>query len=105
MKEKIADQFNDNELIQKELSKYSWKFKREFEKLFPCKNPLHIIDVANKEYIDEQNMIGVKMKLAKLQDKEYKPIIEQYSMETISFESSDEFWSRWNRFKKLKILI
>lgn len=91
--------------INKELSKYSWKLKREFEKLFPCKNPLHTIDVSNKEYIDEQYMIGVRMKLAKLQNKEYKPIVEKYSIETIECESVDEFWAKWNRFKKLKILI
>lgn len=94
------DPNNPNYLINAELSKYSWKIKREFEELFPCKNPIHIIDVANKEYCFEQAFIAEQIKRDNT-----KIFEEKYTIECVRFESHEEFWKRWNRFKKIKSFI
>ncbi len=83
--------------INKELSKYSWKVKREFEKLFPCLHPLHRIEVFNKEYYLEQAVI--KLRLEKYPA---KYIEENYTPEILEIENEDEFWKRWNRYRKVK---
>jgi|SRR6185436_1236796 len=98
-------QHQNNILINEELSKHSWRTIRKFEELFPCLNPLHIIEVQNKEYLDEQKIISLKMKLAKNQGTEYKKIPETFTTEHIRYESVEEFWQRWNRFKKVKSFI
>jgi hypothetical protein len=67
--EKYGDEHREtrraNRLIDEELSKFSWKTIRKFEELFPCKNPVHTVEVRNKEYVAEQNIIAVKMKVAR----------------------------------------
>jgi len=88
-----------NELINEELSKYSWKAKREFERLYPCANPMHKIEVFNKEYVKEQFYIKA---LKKVQGDEFVPVKEQFTPETISYETPEEFWRRWNKYKKIR---
>lgn len=87
------------DLIKDEMGKFSWKTKREFERLFPCKNQLHTIEVYNKEYLAEQKHMRI-MKLARGEEF-YDTIKLQYSPENISYESTDEFWSRWKKFKRV----
>ena len=101
----FRDSRRNNRLINKELTQYSWKIKREFEKLFPCKNPLITIEVSNREYDMEQKMISVQLKVDKLRGEEVKEYKNKYSMETISFESHESFWKNWKRFQKFNRLI
>lgn len=88
-----------NDLINEELSKYSWKAKREFERLYPCAKPLHTIEVFNKEYIKERAYIKALMKV---QGDKFVPMKENFTPETISYETPEEFWKRWNKYKKIR---
>jgi len=94
-----------NRLIDEELSKVSWKIIRKFEELFPCKNPAHTIEVRNKEYVTEQNIIAVKMKVAKNQGVELKTIKEEYTTEHIRYETPEEFWKRWKKFSRVRSFV
>lgn len=93
--EEILEIKRQNDLINKELSKYSWKTKREFEKLFPCPQPIHMVEVENKEYIEEQQKIAIAIKTN-------KPYLWLASTECIYYQTHKEFWERWNRFQQLK---
>lgn len=95
----------ENTLINEELSKFSWKTIRKFEELFPCKNPTYTVEVKNKEYIAEQNLISLKMKVAQNQGVEFKATIEQFTTEIIKYESPEEFWIRWKKFGKVRSFI
>jgi hypothetical protein len=87
------------ELIQDELGKFSWKTKREFERLFPCKNALCTIEVYSKEYLAEQKHFRI-MKMAQGEEF-YATIKPNYCPETISYENVEDFWSRWKKFKRV----
>lgn len=91
-----------NDLINDELSKYSWKAKREFEKLYPCTKPSYVIEVYNKEYLKEQAYIKALMRVAKEKGIEFEPVTEKFTIEYLEIESPEEFWRKWNKFKKLR---
>lgn len=87
------------DLIKDELGKFSWKTKREFERLFPCKISNHTLEVPCKEYLMEQKHIRI-MKLAKGEEF-YDTIKLNYSLVNLQYENVDEFWKRWNKFKRV----
>ena len=85
---------DEHELINKELSQFSYKIKRKFEELFPCTNPLNILEVYSKEHCEA---IGLTNNYDF--DKIY------YTIEYLEYESIEEFWFRWNKFKKMVLFI
>lgn len=85
----ISEAARQNSLIRLELQKYSWKTIAEFEHLLPCDhNKSHIIDIFPKEYFIRSDGFD-----------------EYYSLSYLEIESSEDFWQRWNRFKKLKAFL
>lgn len=87
--------------INDELSKYSWKTIRKFEQTFPCSQKIsdNIMEVFPKEYIEEQEAIKEKMKTSQ------SYFEEGYTQEYIYIISPEDFWTRWNRFKMLKVFL
>lgn len=78
-----------NTLIQKELSKYSWKTIRAFEEVFPCMMKRYKIEVLPSEVIQ----FG------------YGAWPNYYTAEIIHYTTPDDFWKRWNRFKNLRSFL
>ncbi len=76
----------EHDKIRKELRKFSWITIREFEEILPSSYPsdkLYAVEIFPKEYRDE----------------------EDYSIEYIFMFSPEDFWNRWNRFKKLRAFL
>ena len=87
------------DLIKDEMGKFSWKTKREFERLFPCKQVNHTLEVPCKEYLAEQKYFRI-MKLARGEEF-YETIKLNYAVENLHYENVDDFWARWKKFRKV----
>lgn len=96
----FRDSRREMRLVREELNKVSWKTIRAFTESFPCPQPSTTISVLFKEYLKEQAII--KILLDKDPTKLYQ---ENYSPEYIQYHSFDDFWIRWNKFKKLRAFL
>ena len=72
------------DIIRDEVKSYSWETFREFEKIFPCADDRGLVEVYTREYFeDEENTFPYYLEI----------------------ESNEDFWNRWNKFKKLKVFL
>lgn len=87
-------------LINEELANYSWKLISDFDWMFKDRTSSgYILEVLCKEYVEEQEKIKLSTK-----DNPYN-VQSYYYVEHIRILSPEDFWIKWNRFKKMKAFL
>ena|SRR5690606_13099457 len=105
MTNEINKAYQDMCSINEELSQFSWKTIAEFRDMFRCdrNDPnAKMYEVLCKEYCDEQKEIKKKLKSGLTNEEE---LYSHYCHEIIYMTSFEDFWYRWNKFKKLMVFI
>ncbi len=84
---------NELYLIEDEIRKYPLEYAKEFADTFPCENPT----LCFRYYYISGNFYVIKSAYVKNINSNY--------FQSALCSSTEDFWNKWNRFKKLKVFI